>query len=158
MMEEVPVKTGKTVTLHDVAFGLLFIYILGVPFGVIIDYLWNRIVLYITLDRLVKPAVSMRALKRTWVYAIFITLIGLLIDWGYYVIIWDSGWEPAMSLASQLALIIPVILLLLAANAVLCIKYLKLERRQTIVTSSVMAVLTAPWILPIVPHAAGWVE
>jgi hypothetical protein len=157
-MGEVPVKTKKTVTLRDAGFGLLFIFILGVPFGFILDYLWNRVVIYLTLNYLIKPTVSMWTLDRTWSYAVFVTIIGLLIDWGYYVIIWDSGWEPAMGLASQLALILPVIILLLAANMILCIKYLKLGRRQAIITSSVMAVLTAPWIIPIVPHAAGWVS
>ena len=157
-MENATGNTKKTVTVYDAGFGIIFLFILGVPIGFIIDYIWNRIVLSLTLNHLIKPAVSVWSLERIASYAFFITIIGLLIDWGYHVIIWDTGWVPAMSLAGQLALIILPMFLLLVANYILCIKYLELKRRPALITGGVMAFFTAPWILPVVPHAAGWVE
>jgi hypothetical protein len=42
-------------------------------------------------------------------------------------------------------------------NAALSYSYLKLERRQAIIFGAIMGFFTAPWLLPIVPYAFGWV-
>jgi len=157
-MEKVKTDLKKTVTLYDAGGGIIVLVALGWPIGIIIDYIWNGIVLSLTLNHLIKNHVSVWALKRIWSYAIYITIIGLLIDWGYHVLIWDSGWVPKFSLAGQLALIILPMFLLLVANIALCIKYLQLERRSALITGGVMAFFTAPWALPVFPRIVGWVE
>jgi hypothetical protein len=163
-MEKGTAKTKKTVTLYDFGGGILLLAMFGLPFGIIIDYIWNRIVLSLTLRHLIKAPPGALALKRIGYYVFFITVIGLLIDWGYHVLIWDvqnipggiTRWVPTLSLGAQMALILPTMLLLLAANTAMSIKYLRLERRPALITGGVMAVFTAPWILPVFPRIAGW--
>ena len=158
-MEKGTEKPKKTVTLYDAGGGILLL-MFGVPFGIIIDYIWNRIVLSLTLRRLIKVPPDALALKRIGYYVFFITVIGLLIDWGYHVLIWDvqsitggiTRWVPSMSFGAQMALILPTMLLLLVANIFLSIKYLKLERRPAQITGAMMAVFTAPWLVPTVPY------
>jgi hypothetical protein len=159
-MSKVKTDPKKTVNLYDFGFGLIFLFAFGVIFGFLIDYIWNRIVLWLTLRYLIKPPVHALAMERVGSYAFFITVVGMLIDWGYHVLIWDlqdigggvTRWVPEFSLGGQLALILPVMLLLLLANLALSIKYLELERRPALITSGVMAVFTAPWLVPLVPY------
>jgi hypothetical protein len=163
-MEKGTESTKKTVTLYDFGGGILLLAMFGLPFGIIIDYIWNRIVLSLTLRRLVKVPPGALALKRIGYYVFFITVIGLLIDWGYHVLIWDvqdmpggiTRWVPTLSFGAQMALILPTMLLLLVANIALAIKYLKLERRPALITGGVMAFFTAPWLVPVFPCITGW--
>ena len=163
-MELVTADSRKTTTLYDFGGGLLLLAMFGMPFGVIIDYLWNLVVLSLTLRRLIKITSDSLALRRIGPYAFFITVIGLLIDWGYHVLIWDvqrtlggiTTWVPMTSLANQIALILLPMFLLLLANVALCIKYLKLERQPAIITGAVMAFFTSPWLVPTFPYTAGW--
>jgi hypothetical protein len=95
---------------------------------------------------------------------LFITAIGLCIDWGYYELIWNvhrgldgtNIWVPTMSLPEQFMLIFLPMILLLIANVLLSTSYLKLNRRHSLITGVIMAFFTAPWVVPIFPYVAGW--
>ena len=91
------------------------------------------------------------------------TLLGIIIDWAYFELTWDTHfgrsavWIPAMSQAFQFAwLLLPMVMIWLV-NAVLSYSYLKLERRQAIIFGAIMGFFTAPWLLPTIPYAFGWV-
>ena len=157
----------KTITLYDFGGGVLILALFGLPFGIAIDYIWNRFVLSMTLPRLPKRNQGIeQARKRIDKYTLLITAMGLAIDWGYYVLIWDvirtgqgrNIWVPTMNLSYQLLLITAPMLLLLSANFILSRSYLKLDQKQASITGAVMAVLTAPWIVAILPYAFGWVK
>jgi hypothetical protein len=96
-------------------------------------------------------------------YCLFITLLGIVIDWAYFELTWDTHfgktgiWIPAMSQALQFVwLLLPMVMIWLV-NFALAYSFLKMERRQSIVLGAIMAFFTAPWLLPIVPYIMGWV-
>ena len=160
-------NSQKSITLYDFGGGILILVMFGLPFGSIIDYIWNRFVLSQALRHLMRgsssPSIEL-ASNRVGYYAFFITVIGLLIDWGYHELIWDvqrdfSGintWVPTMDMSNQLILVLFPMVLLLMANFFLSVSYLKLGRRQALFTGLSMAFFTAPWIVPIFPYIAGW--
>jgi hypothetical protein len=153
----------KTTAFYDV--GGLFIAVIfaGIPLGVVFDYLWNLLVISIALPRLPGDAKVELSKKRKLAYCLFITLLGVAIDWAYFELTWDMNlgksalWIPAMSWALQfLCLLIPMAMIALV-NTFLSYSYLKLERKQAIILGAMMAFFTAPWLLPTLPYAFGWV-
>ena len=164
----------RTTTVYDVG-GLILVWIFfGLPLGIIFDYFWNLLVLSLTLPRLLGSAASnpesmssgteniTRGRKLSCCF--FITLLGVLIDWAYFEMTWyvsigsrTQAWEPAVGMVSQFALLLVPMVMLGLVNFALSYSYLKLERRQAIILGAIMAFFTAPWLLPIIPHALGWV-
>jgi hypothetical protein len=161
-------KRQKALTLYD-AGGFFILFILfGIPFGSAADYLWNLLILSAAIPHLSGRASSPRTeltLRRKLAYCFFITLLGIIIDWAYFDLTWDTDffgksavWAPAMGIPFQLALLIVPMIMLGLVNFALSYSYLKLERRQAITLGVIMGFFTTPWLLPVVPHIAGWVR
>jgi hypothetical protein len=153
----------KSIVLYDAGGVIIAVLFFGIPFGTVFDYLWNLLVLSIALPRL--PGGKEIAIDKgkRLAYCFFITVLGIIIDWAYFELTWDTDfgksaiWSPAISQALQFVwLLLPMVMIFLV-NAALSYSYLKLERRQAIVFGAVMGFFTAPWLLPIVPYAFGWV-
>jgi hypothetical protein len=94
---------------------------------------------------------------------LFITLLGIIIDWAYFELTWDTSfgrsavWIPAMSQTFQFIwLLLPMVMLFLC-NAALSHSYLQLERKQAIIFAAFMGFFTAPWLLPTLPYAFDWI-
>lgn len=152
----------KSIVLYDVG-GAIILVFLGIPFGSVIDYLWNLLVLSVALPLL--PGDKIKISKgRRLAYCFFITVLGLIIDWAYLELTWDTDFGgkspvmiPAMSQALQFVwLLLPMVMIWLV-NVALSYSYLKLDRRQAIVFGAVMGFFTAPWLLPTLPYFWGWV-
>jgi len=153
----------KSIVLYDVGGVIIVVLFFGIPFGSIFDYLWNLLVLSVTLPRLPGETKIQITKGRKLAYCFFITLLGIIIDWAYFEFAWDTDfgksavWAPAMSQALQfLWLLLPMAMIWLV-NSALSYSYLKLERRQVIIFGAVMGFFTAPWLLPTVPYIFGWV-
>ena len=156
-------KAAKTIKLYDVGGLVILVVLLGIPFGTILDYIWNLLVLVVALPRLPGDARARIGWKRRLAYSFFITLLGIIIDWAYFEVTWDTHfgrpavWAPGMSQVLQLAwLLLPIVMIWLV-NAAMSYALLRLERRQAIILGAVMGVFTAPWLLPTIPYALGWV-
>jgi hypothetical protein len=156
-------RKSKTVALRDVGGVIIAVIFFGIPFGIVFDYLWNLLVLSIALPRL--PGGSKVEISRgsKHAYCFFITLLGIIIDWAYFELTWDTDfgksavWIPSMSQALQFAwLLLPMVMIFLV-NAAIAYSFLKLERKQAIIFGAIMGFFTAPWLLPTLPHIFGWV-
>jgi hypothetical protein len=154
-------EKDKSVRLYDVG-GAIILAFLGIPFGSVLDYLWNLLVLSAALPLLPGDKIKLSKGKRL-AYCFFITVLGLIIDWAYFELTWDTHFAksatciPAMSQGLQIAwLLLPMVMIFLV-NAALSYSYLKLERRQAIIFGAVMGFFTTPWLLPIAPYVFGWV-
>ena len=153
-------ETKNTTTLYDAGGIFIIVALLGIPIGSIFDYLWNLIVLSIALSILnIHIAISRKLL-----YSLIITILGLIIDWAYFELTWDTQfaksafWSPAMPQALQFVwLILPIVMLSLV-NFALSYAYLRLDKRQAIILGIVMGIFTAPWLLPTVPYIFNWVQ
>ena len=153
----------KSIVLHDVGGVIIAVLFFGIPFGSVFDYLWNLLVLSVALPRLPGDMEIKITKGKRLAYCLFITVLGIIIDWAYFELTWDTDfgksavWAPAMSQTLQFVwLLLPMVMIWLV-NAALSYAYLKLERRQAIVLGAVMGFFTAPWLLPVVPYAFGWV-
>ena len=85
-------------------------------------------------------------------YAVFITLIGIPINAVYAGLAWNWSWEPRINITFQVLLMIMPIVLLWLANYLLSRYFLKLDKRQAATVAAIMAVLTAPWLMLVIPH------
>ena len=101
-------EKGKSIVLYDVG-GAIILVFLGIPFGSVFDYLWNLLVLSLALPRLPGELKMEISKSRRLAFCFFITLLGIIIDWAYFELTWDTDfgkfavWAPAMSQALQLA-------------------------------------------------------
>ena len=154
---------SKTITLYDAGGVFILIFLFGIPFGSVFDYLWNLLVFSVGLRYLSRKAEIDIGKGRRLAYCFFITILGLIIDWAYFELTWDmhlaksANWIPAMSQPLQLAWLLMPIVMIGLVNAALSYAYLKLDRKQAIILGAVMGIFTAPWILPTVPYIFGWV-
>jgi hypothetical protein len=150
----------RTITDYDAGGGIILLVMFGVPFGILVDYLWNWLVLSLTLRWMFRGSsgpVKKTSRKATALYSLYITVLGLLIDWVYYELIWYGGvWIPEMALPGQLAWMLLPVAVLWLGNFFLSKLYLKLDTRQASVTGSFMALFTAPWLVLAVPYIANW--
>jgi len=153
----------RSIVLYDFGGGIFFLIFFGIPFGSVLDYLWNLLVLSVALPRLPGDTGIEIAKGKKMAYCFFITGLGFIIDWTYFELTWDvdfgrsTVWAPAMSQGLQFAwLLLPVVMIGLV-NGALSYSYLKLERRQAIILGAIMGIFTAPWILPIIPYVFEWV-
>ncbi len=153
----------NTVTLYDAGGLILILVFFGLPFGTIFDYLWNLVVISVALPFLPAGHNLTIGKGRRLAFCFFITLLGIIIDWAYFELTWDTYfgkggvWLPAMSQGLQLLWIVLPLAMLGLANFALSYSFLKLERRQAIIFGGIMALFTAPWLLPTVPYWFGWV-
>lgn len=156
-------RKGKSIVLYDFGGVIFAVIFFGIPFGTIFDYIWNYLVCTIVLRRM--PGDAGRDISRgtRLAFCFFITLLGIVIDWAYFELTWDTDfgknavWAPAMSQGLQIAwLLVPMVMIFLV-NAALAYSFLKLEKRQAILLGAAMGFFTAPWLLPIVPYVMNWV-
>jgi len=146
----------KSTVLYDAGgwFVLGMIYFYGPVFGVLIDYLWNYLVLSLAL-RLQQISI---AGKRKSIYAVIITAVGLLIGWLYYKLTWGSlvigslrvpaiFESPGLNPGAELSTIVVPMVLVGVVNYLASRFYLHLESRRALVVGSAMAVFTAPWLI-----------
>lgn len=146
----------KTLTLHDVGGWYLLPIFLGIPVvGVVLDYLWNYMVLVLGL-RWLHISVST---KRKHIYCAIVTGSGLLIDW-LYVITWDvlnpgnprgplgfTRWETE-TFWGFLTILVPMAVLVVVNYAVSRL-YLRVNSKQAIVLGAIMGLFTAPWLIAV---------
>jgi len=157
----------KSITLYDAGSFILVWVFFGLPVGIIADYLWNLLVLSISIPRLSRSvnsnpgALSIPTSKKL-VYCIFVTALGVVIDWAYLELTWDVSlgkgqlWVPAMSQPMQFVMLIVPMIMLWLVNFAISYAYLKLEKKQAAILGAVMAFFTAPWLLPTLPYVLNW--
>ena len=154
---------GKSITLYDAGGFFLILLFLGVPLGTLFDFIWNLVVISVTLPRLPGLEEIRVGCWRRLLFCIIITILGFIIDWAYFELTWDMNlsksteWLPAVPQWLQFILLLLPMSMLFLVNAALSYAYFKLEKRQALIFGVVMAFFTAPWILPVVPYIAGWV-
>lgn len=150
-------------TVYDMGGGFFFFYLLvavgGIFLGLIFDYLWNWLVLTVALwrprqqaDPTAEITVPVVTIGRRMLYALFITLIGIPINAVYAGLAWNWSWEPRIDITFQVLLLLMPIGLLWLANYLLSRYYLKLDKRQATTVAAIMAILTAPWLMLVIPH------
>jgi hypothetical protein len=153
----------KSIVLYDAGGVIIAVIFFGIPFGSVFDYLWNLLILSVTLPRLPGDTKIEISKGKRLAYCFFITLLGIIIDWAYFELTWDTDfgkstvWAPAMSQALQFVWLLLPMAMIGLVNGSLSYSYLKLERRQAIIFGAIMGFFTAPWLLPIIPYVFGWV-
>jgi hypothetical protein len=154
-METQDGQRKQSTTLYDVGGWFLITMVFGAYLiGVVIDYFWNYLVIFLTL-RWQHLIVSIR---RKLVYCIIVTALGLLIDWLYYELTWGTlvlgelrvqpvfhrfGLQPALELSTILVPMLVLGIVNFCASRLL----LKLGTKQAIVLGAMMGVFTAPWLI-----------
>ena len=145
----------KPVVLYDAGGWFLMGAFFGVVLvGVVLDYFWNYLIIYLTL-RWKHIIIST---KRKYIYCVIITALGLLIDWLYYELTWGTlvlgnlrvsaifpraGVQPGLELAT---ILMPMVILGVV-NFALSRIYLQLSSKQAAVLGAMMGVFTAPWLI-----------
>jgi len=148
-------RSKKTLTLYDAGGWYLLPILLGIPVvGVVLDYFWNYLVLFLGL-RWLHITVST---KRKLIYCAIATGIGLLIDWLYYEITWGYlylgnlrvppmfarwGTEPVLEFST---ILLPMAVLM-AVNYAASRLYLRVNSKQAVVVGAIMGFFTAPWLI-----------
>ena len=156
-------RTNGITIIYDIGNAPFFWFLIGgggLIVGILIDFLWNWLILTVALWGLRGGAASATASvvlnirrRQETLYCACITIIGLFINGIYFSLAWSEGWTPIVNLAVQVLLMIPAIGLLWLANFILSRYILKLDRRQATTVAIIMAVFTAPWLLLILPYA-----
>ena len=134
---------------------LIAVFLPGAFFGVALDYLWNYLILSITLR--LQHINSISSESKT-VYSVIITAFGLLIDWLYYEFTWGTlvvwglrvpavfprpGTKPGLELVT---ILIPMALIGVVNYFVSRLR-LHLNAKSALLVAGVMAVFTAPWLI-----------
>ncbi len=162
-------SSKKAVTLYDAGGLILVWFFFGLPLGVVFDYFWNLLVFSVAFPHLpgittANPGMKNISKGKRTAFIFFVTLLGIVIDWGYLELTWDVAlgkgqlWAPAMSQPAQLVAIFIPVVMLLAVDFALAYAYLKLERKPALILGGLMAIFTAPWLLPTMPYLLGWVS
>lgn len=152
-----------SIVLCDAGGLAIFLILFGVPFGSIIDFLWNFLVFSVALRLIPGGKEISIGGGRRFFYTLFITLLGVVIDWAYFEITWDmdigksATWVPAMSQWLQLVALLLPMAMIWVADAALAWAFLRLEKKQAVILGAAIGFFTAPWLLPIVPYAFNWV-
>ena len=157
-------KHRKSTILYD-AGGWFLLYMLagGVFLGVVLDYFWNYLILFLALH-LQKINITR---KRRFVYTAVITAVGLLIDWLYCVFTWGiltigSLRVPAifeksgLNAGLELSTILIPIALIGVVNYFTSRFYLHLDSKRALVVGLAMAIFTAPWVIVVFVVFFGW--
>jgi hypothetical protein len=141
--------------LYDAGFWFLIpMFVGGVFLGVVIDYFWNYLILYLAL-RWQKTSIT---IKRRFAYTAIITAVGLLIDWLYYAFTWGTlvigslrvpaiFERPGINPGLELSTILIPMALIGVVNYLASHFYLHLDKKHAFVVGLVMAIFTAPWLI-----------
>jgi hypothetical protein len=141
--------------LYDAGFWFLIpMFVGGVFLGVVIDYFWNYLILYLAL-RWQKISIT---IKRRFAYTAIITAVGLLIDWLYYAFTWGTlvigslrvpaiFESPGINPGLELSTILIPMALIGVVNYLASHFYLHLDKKHAFVVGLVMAIFTAPWLI-----------
>ena len=141
--------------LYDAGFWFLIpMFVGGVFLGVVIDYFWNYLILYLAL-RWQKISIT---IKRRFAYTAIITAVGLLIDWLYYAFTWGTlvigslrvpaiFERPGINPGLELSTILIPMALIGVVNYLASHFYLHLDKKHAFVVGLVMAIFTAPWLI-----------
>lgn len=147
---------------YPLSSGVVFGWLFGLPIGLTIWYLWNLLVLSLTLRHLPGSIAFQPSMKaRRSPYAFSIAFLGIIIIEAYRELIWDAKLGeiillvPEMSMPLQLVLALVPMTMLWLVNFALSYSYLKLEQRQASILAAVMAFFTAPWLHPTIPYVFG---
>ena len=130
------------------------IYYGGTVLGLVFNYFWNYLILYLAL-RWQKISITR---KRRFAYTAIITAVGLLIDSLYYELTWGTLGigslrvpplfeRPGINPGLELSTILIPMALLWAVNYLTSRFYLHLDKKHALVVGAVMAVFTAPWLI-----------
>jgi hypothetical protein len=148
-------KHRKSTILYDAGFWFLIpMFVGGVFLGVVIDYFWNYLILYLAL-RWQKISIT---IKRRFAYTAIITAVGLLIDWLYYAFTWGTlvigslrvtaiFERPGINPGLELSTILIPMALIGVVNYLASHFYLHLDKKHAFVVGLVMAIFTAPWLI-----------
>ena len=82
----------RSVTLYDAGGFFLILLFFGVPLGTLFDFIWNLVVISVTLPRL--PGAGEIRIHFWWhrlFYCLIITALGFVIDWAYFELTWDMN-------------------------------------------------------------------
>ena len=148
-------RPQKTLTLYDAGGWFLLPVLLGIPVvGVVIDYFWNYLVLFLGLWWL-HISVSTQS---KFIYCLIVTGGGLVIDILYYVITWGvlelgsrrglsnfPRWG-AESVLEFCTILIPMVLIA-ALNFAVSRLYLHVNSKQAVILGAIMGFFTAPWVI-----------
>ncbi len=99
--------TRRTITLYDAGGVIILVVLFGIPLGSIFDYIWNLIVFSVALPLLPGDIEIQITKGRRLAYCFFITILGIIIDWAYFELTWDThfaksaAWAPAIPLPLQ---------------------------------------------------------
>jgi hypothetical protein len=130
------------------------IYYGGTVLGLVFNYFWNYLILYLAL-RWQKISITR---KRRFAYTAIITAVGLLIDALYYELTWGflgignlrvpplferPGINPGLELST---ILIPMALIGVV-NYFVSRLHLHLGKKQALVVGLAMGVFTAPWVM-----------
>ena len=130
------------------------IYYGGTVLGLVFNYFWNYLILYLAL-RWQKISITR---KRRFAYTAIITAVGLLIDALYYELTWGflvigslrvpplfarPGINPGLELGT---ILIPMALIGVV-NYFVSRLHLHLDKKQALVVGLAMGVFTAPWVM-----------
>jgi hypothetical protein len=141
--------------LYDAGFWFLIpMFVGGVFLGVVIDYFWNYLILYLAL-RWQKISIT---IKRRFAYTAIITAVGLLIDWLYYAFTWGTlvigslripaiFERPGINPGLELSTILIPMALIVVVNYLASHFYLHLDKKHAFVVGLVMAIFTAHWLI-----------
>ena len=122
--------------------------------GVVGNYFWNYLVLYLAL-RWQKISTTR---KRRFAYTAIITAVGLLIDGLYYEFTWGTPVKhslpvpgifekPGLNPGLELSTILIPMAIIGIVNYFASRFYLHLDKKHALVVGLAMAVFTAPWVM-----------
>ena len=151
--------------LHDAGGALIGLFVLGLPVGFAFDFVWNLLVLSVTLYVISKYVVSRLTpgpaeafcdypvlhigWSRKLIFCFWATLVGFVVDLGY--LFW---WFPRTSVSIPLALatiwmpMFPIAIF----NFLFAWGYLRLPWRQAAYVGAAMGIFTAPWLMFLFPQ------
>lgn len=130
-------------------------FVLGAPIALLLNYLWNLLILVEALALLGHRSDFSR--RRLLIYTLVATIGGALIDCGHYVLLHlmrQADWFARPLLWSSLSMLLPVGLISLWNLFLSRSELLGLPRREAVVVALLMGALTAPW--PILFLVTPW--
>ena len=145
----------KTLTLHDAGGWYLIPIIFGIPVvGVVLDYFWNFLVLFLSLKWLRISAST----GQKFIYCAIVPGGGLVIDIVYYAIVWgvfefdlwrghpDSARWGTGPVLEFITILIPIAFII-ALNYAVSRLYLHVNSKQAVILGAIMGLFTAPWLI-----------
>lgn len=143
----------RPIILHDAGGWFVFLVLFGLPgaIGLVIDYFWNLLALTLSL----KWVGFRTETRKKAVVCLFMTCLGLIIDWFYYMFMWGGGLffpPPVFSewgtkpFIEVMTILIPIFVLSVEYY-ILNRYYFRTNHKQALVAGSIMGFMTAPWLI-----------